>query len=292
MQAEIEDDFADGVEESGIDRSYLIDGLRYWYDGYRFADKAEKVYNPVSINSFFSEGDCEFRPYWAKTATASMVVDLAKRNHFAFTPNELVCIDESTIWNFLIESFAPGELLDSVKIYGYLYMTGYLTLDHKDGEILYLRMPNHEVEKMMTGTLADAYVGTNTKMEISRRIKAALEEGDIEKLAGAFDDIVHAPTYDMRIDMERFYQALIYDIAYFSEGVEVHGEEHTAEGRADIVLSVKGRAVIVELKVNSSAEEALKHIEDRAYMKKYTDNGYRVVLLGVNISTKGRKKPP
>ncbi len=49
--------------------------------------------------------------------------------------------------------------------------------------------------------------------------------------------------------------------------------------------------MVVELKVNSSAEAALKQIEDREYMKKYTDRGYSVVLLCVNISTKGRKKP-
>ena len=52
-QSELERYFEEGIDESGLGREYLIDNLKYWYDGYRFADKAEKVYNPVSINSFF-----------------------------------------------------------------------------------------------------------------------------------------------------------------------------------------------------------------------------------------------
>ena len=291
MQAELERYFEEGFDESGLDREYLIENLKYWYDGYRFADKTEKVYNPVSINSFFCDSDYGFRPYWADTASTSMVMDIARRTYITLTPDDEPTIRQSTLRNFEIENFTQGAKISTTRTYGYLYMTGYLTLDHMAGSNLYLRMPTHEVERIMAEVFAEAFLGDDCNERIIPSLDSAVLKCDAEALASVLDKIIHIPTYDMMMDAERFYHALIYSVASMSSNIEVKAEEHTAEGRSDLVFMANDTAIVIELKVNSSAEAALKQIEDREYMKKYTDKGCSVVLLGVNISTKGRKKP-
>ena len=290
-QAELEKYFEEGIEESGLDRGYLINGLKYWYDGYSFAEDAERVYNPVSINSFFKKGKHEFRPYWADTASTGMVMDIARRTYIALTPDDIPSITDSTLRNFAVENFAQGVRISTTRTYGYLYMTGYLTLDHRAGSNLYLRMPNHEVERIMAEVFAEAFLGDDCNEKVLPSFDRAVLKCDAEALADVIDRIIHIPAYDMRMDDERFYHALIYSVASMSSNIEVKAEEHTAEGRSDLVFTAAGAAMVVELKINRSADEALKQIEDREYMKKYTDKGCSVVLLGVNISTKGRKKP-
>ena len=143
----------------------------------------------------------------------------------------------------------------------------------------------------MAEVFSDVFLGDDKSDDIASDLESAVMRGDAAALADVIDRIIHIPTYDMMMDAERFYHALIYSVASMSSNIEVKAEEHTAEGRSDLVFMANDTAIVIELKVNSSAEAALKQIEDREYMKKYTDNGYRVVLLGVNISTKGRKKP-
>ena len=220
-----------------------------------------------------------------------MVMDIARRIYITLTPDDEPAIRQNTLRNFAIEDFAPGGKISRIKTYGYFYMTGYLTLDHIDGSRLCLRMPNHEVEKIMAEVFSDVFLGDDKSDDIASDLESAVMRGDAAALADVIDRIIHIPTYDMMMDAERFYHALIYSVASMSSNIEVKAEEHTAEERSDLVFTAADTAIVIELKVNSSAEAALKQIEDREYMKKYTDKGCSVVLLGVNISTKGRKKP-
>ena len=165
-------------------------------------------------------------------------------------------------------------------------MTGYLTLDHVDGDDLYLRIPNHEVGKMLAGVLSKAYTGGRGH-DLRGMMEEAMEEGDMEKLASAFSEIIHIPTYDMRIGLERYYQSLVYFVAYGSERMEVIAEKHSAKGRADLVLRGYGRTVITEFKLNGDADEAVEQIEKREYMREYLGGRDEVLLLGVNIRTEG-----
>jgi ATP-dependent exoDNAse (exonuclease V) beta subunit len=55
-QKEFESNFAEHIENlvksQGLDRKELLDKLREWYNGYRFEEDADTVYNPVSIGMF------------------------------------------------------------------------------------------------------------------------------------------------------------------------------------------------------------------------------------------------
>ena len=211
-------------------------------------------------------------------------VKLARRANLAFIPNDLLSVRKSILENFSIDDFAPEADLSIKNVYGYLYMTGYLTLDHKSGDDMLLTIPNHEVEKIITEVFSTAFLGDDSSDDLKKEIEDAVLCGDVDKLGMAISEIIRIPTYDMRIDAERFYQALIFSVASLSCRIDIRAEEHTARGRSDLVFIAKGRAVITKLKLERSADEAIMQIKERGYADKYLGKYDEVWLLGVSIA--------
>ena len=287
-QRELEHYYSEGIDECaakhGWTREKVIAELGRWYDGYCFASGSEGVYNPISINAFFDgwEGMMRFNSYWAATASSSMLVDLARRTPFTFVSGEVKVINEGVLRNFMIEDFAADARLSEDQVYGYLYMTGYLTLDHQEGRDVYLRVPNYEIELVICEVLSRLYVEENDA-RIGSVIRKAIMSGDINTFAAELKELVLLPPYDSRIPLERYYQSLIYVVLRQIDGLDVRCEEHTARGRADLVISYKDRLIIIELKLNGSSEEAMAQIMDRRYWEGYS--GKEVFLIGMNIDT-------
>ncbi|MCS7036022.1 MAG: AAA family ATPase [Saprospiraceae bacterium] len=75
-QAELEVNFAEEIAQTAKylkqTEEELLEQLRYWYNGYRFDERAETVYNPVSINNFFSFQ--KFQNYWFATGTPTFLI--------------------------------------------------------------------------------------------------------------------------------------------------------------------------------------------------------------------------
>ncbi|MDW8229721.1 MAG: AAA family ATPase, partial [Saprospiraceae bacterium] len=79
-QAELEANFEEEIAQTAatlhLTREQLLEQLRYWYNGYRFEERAETLYNPVSINSFFFFQ--KFQNYWFATGTPTFLVNLLR----------------------------------------------------------------------------------------------------------------------------------------------------------------------------------------------------------------------
>ena len=287
-QIELERYFTEGFDEfsavTGRDREWLIGELERWYDGYRFADGAESVYNPVSINSFFdmSYGRMRFGSYWASTASSRMIYDLARRHPFMFLPGETKRINEGVLQNFMIEDFASDAFLSEEQVYGYLYLAGYLTMDRHAGRDILLRIPDHEVELVICEVLARLYV-EETHPSIADGLRKALSSDDMDAFSSGLRDLLLIPPYDARVSLERYYQSLIYVVLRLMDGVDVRCEAHTANGRADLIVQYGHRLIVIELKLNGSAEDAIAQIEDRRYWEGSGLSGRDVYLLGINI---------
>jgi hypothetical protein len=71
-------------------------------------------------------------------------------------------------------------------------------------------------------------------------------------------------------------------------GMYVKVEQHTSFGRLDMVVTTAQRIYIFEFKVNATAEDALKQIEDKHYADPYLADGRKIVKIGVNFSSKTR----
>ena len=59
-------------------------------------------------------------------------------------------------------------------------------------------------------------------------------------------------------------------------------------GRADMVMQTPKTIYVFELKINKSAQEALKQIDEKGYMIPYTADGRKLVKCGISFSTQTR----
>ncbi|HBH09253.1 MAG TPA: hypothetical protein DDX40_07630, partial [Rikenellaceae bacterium] len=112
--------------------------------------------------------------------------------------------------------------------------------------------------------------------------------------------------YDLENKSEKHFQTIIY-LIFSLLGYYTQAEVKSAIGRADAVCRTKDRTYVFEFKVDGSAEEALRQIDDKGYLIPYrfegsekmvtstssvtgsgSAAGRRLVKVGVNISTQTR----
>ena len=72
----------------------------------------------------------------------------------------------------------------------------------------------------------------------------------------------------------------------FGRYVEV--EVHTPTGRVDIVMKTAKALYLFELKLNKSAEAAMKQIDLKDYSSKFALTGLPVVKVGINFDPERR----
>jgi hypothetical protein len=137
-QEELEINFSEEIEVAKdvlkLSREDLLEKLRVWYNGYKFHQKAEKVYNPVSINNFFDRN--EFYNFWFATGTPTFLVNLLKKegpskiNLTPFNQNGFGCL-----------------YLHRISLETVLFQTGFLTIGEKnEDDLVQLIFPNKEVK--------------------------------------------------------------------------------------------------------------------------------------------------
>ena len=152
-QEELETNFIREIETAGtllnMPRAKLLDKMKEWYNGYRFEENAEKVYNPVSVNHFFSRN--KFQNFWFSTGTPSFLIHLLKKegifdlNLPAINPNGLETFD-----------------LERLNLPAILFQTGYLTIQNVTNEGLFqLNYPNKEVQDTMIEILMKSSLSVN-----------------------------------------------------------------------------------------------------------------------------------
>ena len=114
------------------------------------------------------------------------------------------------------------------------------------------------------------------------------EENLLRKLTEYFD----AFSYELiGNEKEKFYHAIFHAI-FFLTGVYSITEDRGLRGRADEVVITSDSLWIFELKVDASAEDALRQIEDKGYADKYADmierRNLKVHKVGISLSSKTR----
>ncbi|MFN9915819.1 MAG: AAA family ATPase, partial [Pirellulaceae bacterium] len=149
LESNFPEEIAAAAQKLKLDRQELLDQMREWYNGYRFEENAETVYNPVSVNSFFNQN--KFENFWFATGTPTFLVQLLKQDGVF----DLHAIGQSTL------DFDSFDLED-IRLFGLLYQTGYLTIQSRDEFGQYtLDYPNREVKNSMLAYLFEAFGGVS-----------------------------------------------------------------------------------------------------------------------------------
>ena len=286
-QEELEKNFAEHIENlvqsQGLDRKELLAKLKLWYDGYRFEEDADTVYNPVSIGKFFESGG-KFKNYWFETGTPSFLLKLAKKQQFDFEKELSHPVSEL--------AFASYEI-DKLETLPLLFQTGYLTIKRteikRDRTAYHLGFPNQEVEGAFEAYLLEEYSGVNKEnVEVyAVEIADMLDAGDIDGTMGKMKHFFKNIPCDIQIANEKYYQTIFF-IIFRLIGMFIEAEARTSIGRIDAVAQTEKYVYIFEFKLNRSAGQALKQIHDKEYYQKYLGSGREIILVGAKFSTKSR----
>ena len=297
-EEELEENFAEYIEEYLTsedcpyeNRKELITDIRDYYDGYRFSFRSdEKVYNPVSVGKFFSNG-CSFENYWESTGVSSLAVEMAKRYDLISLVEEKPDVGIEAFTSFDI-SLLTEKTLRLSSIYALLYYTGYLTIAEGDAMGLTLAFPNREISSSFSASLVTRYMEKGAELgSIAYSMSRTLERGEIREFITKLQQYYEAFPYDLLYkDKEKTYQILFHAL-FVASGSDVYVEDHGLRGRADNVIRKKSHVYICELKVDGKAENAIKQIRERKYYAKYlplAERGIKIHLLGISFSSEKR----
>ena len=256
--------------------------LEKQYDGYHFCeDTRVGLFNPFSILNVFQK--LKLGNYWFQTGTPTYLVDLLKQSDYDLR----LLIDgiETTL-----PAFSEYRAEESNPL-PMIYQSGYLTIKGYDSEVeLYtLKFPNDEVRYGFLNFLVPYYTQVSddeTGFHIAkfmRELRAGNVDAFMERLKVFFAGI----PYDLSDNTERHYQAIFY-IVFTLMGQFIETEVRSARGRADAVVRTQDTVYVFEFKLNGTAEEALKQIEEKGYLIPYRLDGKNLVKVGVNFSKETR----
>jgi hypothetical protein len=127
------------------------------------------------------------------------------------------------------------------------------------------------------------------------RASTALRKGNIDKamenLRSLLKSIPYGKTEPKILqnteDTEEYYQKFFF--LYFRMMCDqVHAEVRNSTGATDVTITTPNYVYVVELKINSTPEMALKQIDEKGYAVPYMEGRRAVYKIGVNFSTETR----
>ena len=281
-QEELEHYFDENITATALQmkltREALLDELRIWYNGYRFEEEADRVYNPVSVNHFFNTG--KFQNFWFATGTPTFLINLLRKEG---------------IYELHFPPLNPAGFetfeLDRLKVEAILFQTGYLTIQSRDEDgLLILDYPNKEVRDSMLENLIEGFVGVNIERSASLVIslRKAFFADDLEQVFRILNQVFANIPYQLYDKQpEKFYQAAIH-LLFTYMGLRAHSEVCTSDGRVDSMVETPTRFYILEFKLDRSAGEALEQIRQKKYYRSVWESGKPVTCVGVNFSSETR----
>lgn len=93
--------------------------------------------------------------------------------------------------------------------------------------------------------------------------------------------------YELISDLELHYQNVLF--YHFQVGRFLYGSEyHTSEGRIDLILKTEKYVYVMEFKLEGTAEEALRQIEEKHYALPFESDFRQLFKIGVNFSNRTR----
>ena len=282
-QSELETQMRESVkrmsESLGQSCEETLEELKRNYDGYHFCAGSEDIYNPFSLIKSLDAKD--FGSYWFDTGTPTFLLERLRNSD----------IDETTLDSMPMIPESDFDVSPEISdnVLPMLYQTGYLTIKDYDRNLhLYtLGYPNREVKIGFTqGLLAQYRSRMMTGSGFVAQFFVAMYRHDIDKALTLLQSFLAGIPYDLENKTEKHFQTIIY-LIFSLLGYYIRAEVKSAAGRADAVCWTKDRTYVFEFKLDGSAEDALKQIDDKGYLIPYKADG-TYVKVGVNISSRTR----
>jgi hypothetical protein len=160
-----------------------------------------------------------------------------------------------------------------------------------------LGIPNDEVRVGLLGDLLPLYADMDVEYAKNTVDSASilLQDGRIDEAMLVFKSLLADVPYmrnmaNILADVQKtemYYHSLFYlffDLLHNGTEAEVR----SARGAADVVIKTERYIYVIEIKINASANAALKQIDKKGYVTPFLASGKRVLKVGVRFSTKLR----
>lgn len=271
------------AEAQHISEEECLSVLKQTYDGYHFHPKGEGVYNPFSLLNALQKK--EFGYYWFETGTPTFLVKRLREVGFdvrKFTDRTLYAGPREL-------SDYRGDNPDPLPL---LYQTGYLTIVDYDArrQRYTLGFPNEEVKYGLLECLMPEYTSNATPgngLDIYT-LDEFVESGKLEEIRAFFTALFESIPYPPAgKSFEHDFQTVIY-LVFSLLGKFVLCESHSSRGRADCVLKTDKYIYLFEFKLDDTAENALKQIEEKGYALSYAADPRQLFKIGIGFSSSSR----
>lgn len=244
------------------------DGLRLWYDGYLTAN-GQRLYNPRSVVGALTFN--QLGSYWTSSGPYDEIFYYISANVDAVKDDVALMIADNPVPAKIQEYAATSmelktrdEIFSAMVVYGFLnYEKGYVSIPNKELMDQFAEVVQREPSMGNVYKLARE----------SGRMLAATKAGDtktmIEVLEYAHN--THSPiqVYSNEAELASLIRWVYLKALDF---YRIEREDKAGVGYVDFIFYpyVKSDdAIIIKLKVNHTAEEAIQQIKDRQYVLRF-----------------------
>lgn len=260
----------------------MRDRLKAQYDGYHFSDRLTDVYNPFSLlNAFDAQ---RISDYWFKSGTPTYLIRL-----LSHTDEQM---DDITG-----KFYAPKEFIDYKadveQPLPMIYQSGYLTIKafDMDFNLFLLDYPNKEVKEGFLTMVASKYFDNGDKINPwVREATIFLRKGEVDNFRTGLTSFLASIPYTMhrkenKRERERYFHYTFYLLLRLLSVYTIYTEKVQSQGRVDCVVETPQYVYIFEFKLDGTADEALRQIEEKGYVREYASDNRKLYKIGAVFSS-------
>lgn len=282
-QDELLYNFREGIEQLGEaygdTEEETLNKLKIRYDGYHFEEDTVGIYNPFSVLNTLAK--LRYKDYWFETGTPTFLVDLLKMHNYRLPD--------------ITREKVSGDVINSIDSMStnpipVIYQSGYLTIKGYDERFKKYRLgfPNKEVEEGFLNFLLPLYTsaGNNSPFMVDEFV-TDVESGNPERFMQRMKAFFADTSYQVVGDAELYFQNAMY-LVFKIMGFYTQVERPTSDGRIDAIIQTPDYIYIIECKLDRTADEALRQINESDYAAPFAMDKRRIYKIGVNFSSQTR----
>lgn len=276
--------------------NFSREDLRYWYDGYETTE-GKHLYNPRSVVLALSNN--KLSNYWTNSGPSDEIFNLLKLNiNDIQKPVAQMLSGEKVICSIDENVINSSNTTSKLYIFSAMVVYGLLTTEGSNK----IKIPNYEIMQKFDSVLKEnndlGYIN-QLALKSSEILEATLNQ-DEEAVAKMLEFVHDTETPLFSYNKENELTAVV-NLVYLAarDSYFVSREDKAGKGFTDIIFTPKNPvddAIILELKVDSTPEEAINQIKQKNYaqrfMEKVAEKSYytgNVFLVGISYDRKEKK---
>ena len=261
--------------------------LKEWYNGYKTHDGID-LYNPRSVSFALNKASCQ--SYWTNTGTMNEIIPFINMNIDGSKDDIIEMISGIDI-EIALREYTAEKISFKTKNQLFSAMVNYGLLSYYNGK---LRIPNRELQLKFDEALE---IGCEND-ELSEIIKKSREmlDATLNKDTKKMEEIIQK-AHDYNIPLLKYNDenslSCVVTLVYLCarDKYSIRREERAGAGLADFVFHPYDRsqpAFILELKKDSTPEDAIRQIRERRYMEALDDCTGEKFAVGIVYDSKNK----